>query len=255
MRPALVPPSPSLHAAVVPMSALNAPQNLSTHSRRSELREDQVVTFYARAYDFYSRFRNVIIAVFAGIVALGLLLVGLTVWRASQADEAESALAAAVGLYENGEYRAALDGTAGLPGLLEIADSYGSTDAGNLASFYAADALYRLGDYDAALEYFADFDKEENLLGASAYAGEAAVLETQGEFARAGERYRRAATFFPNVVASPQYLLNAGRAFELAGDRDEALEAYTMLQEEYPESALAAQAELYIARAQATPAS
>lgn len=233
------------------MSALNAPQPLSSSSRRHELREDQVVTFYARAYDFYSRFRNVVIGVFAGIIVLGLLLIGLFVWRASQADEAQELLAVAVGLYENGEYRTALDGTEGVPGLLEIADDYGSTDAGNLATFYAADALYRLGEFDQALAYFQDFDKDENYLGASAYAGEAAVYETQGEYGRAGERYRRAATFFPNEVAAPNYLLNAGRAFERANDYDAAHGAYTLLQDTYPDSAPASQAEVFIARVEA----
>src|SRR5690606_17436511 len=97
---------------------------------------------------------------------------------------------------------------------LEIADEYGSTDAGNLARFYAADALFRLGEYDRALEYFRKYDEDDGLIGASAIAGEAAIRENKGEYEAAGDLYRRAALHYENELRSPEYLLQAARAYE-----------------------------------------
>ena len=51
---------------------------------------------------------------------------------------------------QNADYALALDGDASAPGFAEVADKYGSTPAGNLASLYAASCALRLGDPDRA---------------------------------------------------------------------------------------------------------
>jgi tetratricopeptide (TPR) repeat protein len=111
--------------------------------------------------------------------------------------------------------------------------------------------LYNLGEYERALEHFQEFDRMEGFIGASAVAGEAAVYENLGEYERAANGYLDAARYFENMLASPRYLMDAGRAFEASGAYSEAQRAYEQILEDYPESNLAAQAEVYIARAQA----
>ena len=206
----------------------------------------------ARAIDFYENNRNLVYGIIAGIVVVALLAVGLAWNSARRNDEALERMATAVQRYEAGEYQAALDGDISFMGLLDIADEYGGTDAGNLAKFYAADALFRVGDLDRSLEYFRDFDKEADYLGASAFAGEAAIHEARDEFSRAGDLYMRAANVFESEITSPDYLLKAGRAYERGGEMDDAIAAYEQIQEEYPDSQAATGVTFHLARLEAS---
>jgi tetratricopeptide (TPR) repeat protein len=227
------------------MSTLNPPKKIS---RREELRQDQVVTVYARAWDFFDKNRMLVYGILAAIVLVAL---GAVAYGYYQSQRAQEALARSIRDYEQENYRLALDGTETAIGLLAVADEYGGTEAGNLARYYAADALFRLGELDEALRSFQAYEKGDDFLGASAYAGEAAVYESQGDFARAGELYERAATVREDQFMGPQYLLNAGRAYAEAGQYAEALAAYEMIREAYPESSLADGVDFYIARVEA----
>jgi tetratricopeptide (TPR) repeat protein len=151
-------------------------------------------------------------------------------------------------LYEANDYRVALDGGDGVVGLLEVADSYSGTKAGNLAHYYAADAYFQLGEYEQALTFFQRYAHAEDALGAGAYAGEAAINENMGNFAEAGDRYREAALVFENEFTSARYLESAGRNYEAAGDFDDAREVYELIKERFPESTQAQNVEMYMAR-------
>lgn len=230
------------------MSTLKPPKKIS---RRHELRQDQVITFYARAWDFVDKNRTLVWVLVGALVLVVALAVAYVFYQEAQEAEAQEALATPVRLYEEGNYRAALDGPEGQMGLIDVADEYGGTNAGNLARFYAADALYKLGEYDQALEYFQAFDLGDAYLEASALAGQAAIYENREEFARAGELYERAATRFESELTSPRYLLSAGRAYEAAGDLAAARAAYEALQEDFPDAPAAQNIEAYLARVEA----
>lgn len=230
------------------MSALNPPKKIS---KRQELRQDQVITFYAKAWDFFDKNRKLVYSILAGLVVVVLIAVGAAVYLNLQQREAQELLGGIISVYEQGDFRAALDGTEDRPGLLEIADEYGMTEAGNMATYYAADALFRLGEYDQALQYFQRFDKDENLIGASALAGEASIYESRGEYERAGNLFRQAALLFENEFTSSQYLLDAGRAYEKAGAFNQARAVYEEIRERFPESSVASGIDFYIARVDA----
>ncbi|NNF04820.1 MAG: tetratricopeptide repeat protein [Rhodothermales bacterium] len=230
------------------MSTLNPTRKVS---RRQELREDRVVTMSARAIDFYENNRNLVYGAVAAIVVVALLAVGLAWNSARRNDQALERMATAVQRYEAGAYQAALDGDISFTGLLDIADEYGGTDAGNLAKFYAADALFRVGDLERSLEYFREFDKQSDYLGASAFAGEAAIHESRDEFSRAGDLFMRAANVFESEITSPDYLLQAGRAYERAGEFDNAISAYERIKEDYPDTQAATSVDFHLARLQA----
>lgn len=227
------------------MSALKAPRHVS---RKHELREDTVITFYARALDFFDRQRKLVYGIIAGIVVVVLLVVGYVLYQNRQQERAVELLGSVVQLYEQGQYNEALNGVEGTTGLLEIADDFGGTDAGNLAAFYAADALFRLGEYDRSLEYFRAYDPDKSLIGASAIAGQAAIYEIKGDYKRAGDLYRRAALFFENELRSPEYLLQAGRAYEQAGAYGDAQKAYDEIVDRFPDSSVAQGIDFHLAR-------
>ena len=133
-------------------------------------------------------------------------------------------------------------------GLLAVADEYGGTAPATLAHFYAADALYRLGEYEEALEHFQAFDGDDAYLEASALAGEAAVHENLEDFARAGQLYEEAAERFESELTTPRFLFGAGRAYEAAGDYAAAEAAYEALKEGFPDAPAAQNVDAYLAR-------
>ncbi|HET6567551.1 MAG TPA: tetratricopeptide repeat protein [Rhodothermales bacterium] len=218
---------------------------------RQHLREDQVVTAYARAWVYFDEHRVLVYGMLAVLVLVIIAGAGYTVYLGKQQDKAEQLLAGPVQAYEANQFQVALEGQNARPGLLAIADEYGNTESGNLARFYAANALFHTGQYDKALTYFEEFEKDGDLLGASAIAGEAAVYEEKGDFSRAAELYRKAADFYENKLTTPQYLLNAARAYESAGEYQKALDLYSEIKEEYTDFASAGNIDVFIARAKA----
>lgn len=227
------------------MAKVKAPKKIS---KRHEMRQDAVITAYARAEGFYERNRQLVIG--AG-VALGVVIVLIAayfIYMNRQDAEARRLLGGIVAYYERGEYSQAVGGTPDRPGLREIADRYGRTNEGNLAKYYLADALFRLGQQDEALHYFERYRKGSDYLGASAYAGMAAIHEDQNDHTRAGDRYRDAARAYDNDVIAPIYLLNAARNYEQAGNFSRARQMYEAIRDEYPESQQAANVDIYLAR-------
>ena len=227
------------------MATLKAPKTLS---KRQELRKDAATTVFVKAQEFFYQNRTLIYGIVGGIVVVILAVVGYAFLQSQRGVQAQEELGGIILVYEKGDYRAALDGTDTATGLLTIIDDYGGSEAGNMARFYAADALFRLGEYDQALEFFQDFDGAADVVGASALAGEAAIHEIKGDDARAGDLYRRAALLVESELKSPDYLMNAGRAYENAGQYEDARDSYLLIQERFPESAQAQGLDFYLGR-------
>ncbi|GAB5519735.1 MAG: tetratricopeptide repeat protein [Rhodothermales bacterium] len=233
------------------MSTLTPPSKISQKQKKQELREDAIVTTYAKGLSFYDNNKNLIIA--AGVVVV-LLIAGFFGWSYMQGQKentAQAALSDAVRAYEAGNFQQALDGVNGAMGLAAVADEYGSTDAGNLAAFYAADANFQLGNYDAALDYYEDFDADANIVGASAIAGRADILMIQGNHAEAASLYERAASIYASDFTTPTYLVKAGEAHEAAGNYADAVDAYGTVLEDYADQAASLNVEVLLARAKA----
>ncbi len=230
------------------MAALKTPEKTS---RRQELRRNWLVQLYAWALLLYEENRQLVYGLGIGVLALILAVPGYVYYQQQQAEQANELLGQILPVYEQGNYDQALDGDGQRAGLLTIADDYGGTDAGNLATFYAATALYEQGEHDRALTYYQRFEKGSDFIGASAYAAEASIYETRGDMQTAGERYEQAAEQYQNKLTAPRYLLEAGKAYEEADNDAAAEEVYRRIQEEYPDSDQAEEVTRYLARVKA----
>ena len=228
------------------MAALKTPEKTS---RRKELRQNIFVDLYARALLFYDQYKRLAQGLGVALLVLILAIPGYIYYHQQQQAAANQQLGQILPVYEQGNYQQALDGRGERAGLLSIAEKYSSTSAGNLATFYAANALYQLEEYDRALTHLQQFEKGEDFIGASAYAAQAAIQENQGAFERAAGLYEQAASQYQNERTAPQYLLNAGQAYEEANQYGSAIEVYQRIREEYPDSDQASSAEQYLARA------
>ena len=123
------------------MAQINPPRTLTqSQSRHHELREDALATGASRGTEFYDDHKTTIIAVIVGVLVLALAIIGWRTWQANKSAEGQRLLCAILTEYEAGNYQVALDGTESAPGLLQIADEYGSTATGEQATFFAADA-------------------------------------------------------------------------------------------------------------------
>jgi tetratricopeptide (TPR) repeat protein len=228
-----------------------AVQTSERTSERQKARQNLLVTLYARTLLFFDENRNLAYGILAGLVLLGAGIAGYVYYQNQQAQQAQRALGQVVSTYEQGNYQVALDGTESTPGLIDISNQYGGTAAGNLATYYAADALYQTGQYDRALTFFQRFEKDDDVIGASAYAAQAAIHESRENYDRAGELYQQAATFYESDFTTPRYLLSAGRAYEQAGSYAAARSAYERIQNDYPDTPQAEDATRFLARIEA----
>ena len=221
------------------MAQINAPKPLTSPEQRAEERQDRFQTSVARSRSFFEENRTLVIGALVGVVALVLAIFAFTAMRSNQTAEAGEALGGILTAYESGDFETALAGTDTNPGLLDIADEYGSRTA---APFFAADALFQLGRYDEAAEYF-DMVDLGGLFGASAVAGRAAIHEMEGQHEEAAELYERAARAYEGPATTPGYFLDAGRAFQAAGDLSGAERAYQAILDDFedtPEATTAA---------------
>ncbi|MEM1117918.1 MAG: tetratricopeptide repeat protein [Bacteroidota bacterium] len=229
------------------MAQINPPKPLVAPTS-DDLREDNLTTAYARSSMFFDQYQTAIVGGGVTLIALVLGFFGWQWWQGERSAEGQQLLGAILTEYEVGNWQTALDGTDTAPGLLEIADQYGSTSTGEQATFFAADAYYNLGQYDEALALFEDYDGE-GLLGASALAGQAAIAEQQGDAAGAAALFERAAASFESPASAPGYLLDAARAHVAASDTEAALAALQTVLDDYAETPEAVQAELEMGRA------
>jgi tetratricopeptide (TPR) repeat protein len=230
------------------MTALKTPDKTS---RRQELRRNWLVQLYARALLLYEENRQLVYGLGIGVLALILAIPGYVYYQQRQAEQANELLGRILPVYEQGNYEQALNGNGQQAGLLTLADDYGGTDAGNLATFYAATALYEQGKYDRALTYYQRFEKNNDFIGASAYAAEASIYENRGDMQTAAERYEQAAEQYQNKLTAPRYLLEAGKAYEEARGFAAAEEVYRRIKQEYPDSDQAEEVDRFLARVKA----
>ena len=228
------------------MAQINPPRP-TTPSRRHALREDGLQTAVVEGEAFFEQHRTAIIA---GLVALVVIIAAVVGWRAYQANRSEQAqqlLGAVLNDYQAGNWQAALDGADGKPGLLEIADTYGSTPTGEQATFLAADALFQLGKTDEALARYEAYDGD-GLFEASALAGRAAITEAKGDAAAAAGLYDQAAAADPTLASAPGYLLDAARAHAAANQADEATASLQAILDDYADAPEAQTAQVELGR-------
>jgi len=146
-------------------------------------------------------------------------------------------------------YNLALNGADGKYGLLDIVDTYGNTNAGNLAKYMAGISYLKMRDYENAIEQLSNFSTDDEILGALAKGniGDAFSEINQPEDALA--YYIKAANFKSNDFTTPMYLLKAGNTAMDLGKYKKAEELFTKIKEKYPTSDEGKKADIYINRA------
>ena len=195
--------------------------------------------------DYFQQNRNIVLGVLGGIVLLVAGFFGYRYYVSTQDETAQIEMFPSVYQIEADSLKKALNGDGKNPGLLAVADNYGSTPGGNLAEFYAGVGLLKEGKYDDAIEHLKSFNSSDLLVQARAYALTGDAYMEKKSYDEAADYYRKAADYKPNKFFTPGYLLKLAIAHEQAKQNDKAIEAYNEVIEKYGQSAEAGSAKKY----------
>ncbi len=148
-------------------------------------------------------------------------------------------------------YNLSLQGGEGKYGFLDIIDTYGGTNAANLAHYYAGMAYLNTNRYREAIEQLDKFSSKDDILAPLAKGGIGDAFVQLGQNEDALKYYEEAASMRTNEFTTPRFLLKAGITAMALNQGDKALKHFKKIVEEYPKSAEAAKAEIYTGRAEA----
>jgi tetratricopeptide (TPR) repeat protein len=129
-----------------------------------------------------------------------------------------------------------LKGSEGKQGVIEIANQYSGTDAGNLANYYAGISYLNLGKYKEAIEYLEKFSSKDVMVSAIAKGAIGDAFAQRNQPKEALEYYIKAAQMNVNELTTPRYLMKAGQTAYLLGNKADALKYFTEIKEKYESS-------------------
>jgi tetratricopeptide (TPR) repeat protein len=142
-----------------------------------------------------------------------------------------------------------LNGDDGNSGALKFMTKYDGTDAANLCHYYAGAAYLSLKQFDKAVKYLKDFHTDAHQIQSRAYGmiGDAdAELKKNND---ALEYYRKAADVNDkDEFTSSEFLFRAGLFAETIGKKQEAIDLYKKIKNDYPTTDKAVNIDRYLAR-------
>jgi tetratricopeptide (TPR) repeat protein len=213
----------------------------------------------SRTEDFVAKNQKIIIG-FVGAIAL--LTVGYLAYQkfvvAPKQDEAANEMFVAQqnfqkatdGVASDSLYKLSLNGSEGKFGFVKIADEYSSTDAGNLANYYAGIAYLNIGKYTEAIDYLKKFKSDDIVLSALAKGAIGDAYSQSKQPKEALENYIKAAESNKNDYTTPRFLLKAGKTALEIGNKEEALKYFTDIKENFDGTPEAATIDVLIGLAQ-----
>jgi len=166
-----------------------------------------------------------------------------------QEQEATEQIFMAEHYFDTDSFNLALNGTGEYLGVLEIADEYSITKAGNLANYYAGMSYLHLGEFENAIEYLKKFNSDDEIVMTMAIAGIGDANMELGNTEDAISYYVKATERKPNKFVTPMMLMKLGLAYESTKNYAKALETYEKIQQEYSKSNEGRNIRKYIARA------
>jgi tetratricopeptide (TPR) repeat protein len=162
--------------------------------------------------------------------------------------EAQSQMFMAEKYFEQDSLKLALNGDGQYPGFLQIIDDYGMTKSARLAHYYAGIIYLNQGQYQSAIDHLNKFKTKNVMLAPMAKGAIGDAYMELGKTKEAAEQYLVAADTYKNDFTSPVFLQKAAWAYEVAGNKDAAIQQLEKIKTEYPRSAEARDVEKYLAK-------
>ncbi len=212
---------------------------MSKHNTKEELEHDALIDFINKSLTFFNANKTTILSVGVTLIVVVAVLFGYNYYSSNQESKAQILLAGAENFYSQGDYQTALNGDEAsyTAGFIEIATKYAGTNAGNLATYYAAVSSYKLDKNEDALSYIQNYKHVEGILGVGSLSFEGALLELNGSFDQAAQIYEKAASWDINDSTTPFNLYKAALAYKKAGNLEKTKALAAKIIQDYPNSA------------------
>lgn len=214
------------------------------------LRNDNEVVV-ERARDFWSRNGKIITIAALAVIVLGAAYLGYKyLVQGPKEQKAADALVVAEGYYRADSINVALNGDGVNAGFLKVISQYSGTKAGNLARFYAGSLLLKQGKFAEAAKHLSEFDTDSKMIQARAYKLLGDAYAEQGKNGDALAQYKKAAKHFTDdeVNASEYLFLAAYFADRVMKNKEESIELFEDLKEQFPRTERGFEAEKYLAQ-------
>ncbi len=209
----------------------------------------EVESALTRTEQFLESNQKLIAIVIGTVVLIVVGYLGLNKFYLEPRDkDAKDQMYEAQNYFEKDSFNLALNGDGNNLGFLDIIDTYGSTDAGNLAKYYAGVSYLHIGQFDNAIDYLKKFDTEDVLLGPISLGAQGDAQLELGKTDKALELYTKAYKLNENELTAPVYMLKAAELLENTNKTAEALKIYETIKQKYPESNEGKSIDKYIAR-------
>jgi len=217
---------------------------MSKGLKREDLEQDILIEYSSRFMYYYEQNKAKVIGAGVGLVLLVGLIIGFFIYSGQQETEAQNLLGIAEEQFMRGNFEVALYGDDDdlTLGFAQIANNYGRTNAGNLATYYAAVSEFELGNYEEALERIKKFDVPRGIVGVAPISLHAIILSELDRYEDAARMYVRAAEWNENSSTTPYNLMEAANAFREAGNNQRAREIAERIVNDYPNSQQATEA-------------
>lgn len=147
-------------------------------------------------------------------------------------------------------YTLALNGGEGKYGFLEIIENYGSTNAANLANYYAGFSYLNMKKYQEAINYLDDFKSEDEILAPLALGGIGDAFSQLDQVEEALGYYEKAVKIKSNDFTTPKFLLKAAVTAISLNKPEIAITYLERIKEEFPKSVEANQVDVHLGQAQ-----
>ena len=148
-------------------------------------------------------------------------------------------------------YNIALNGDNLNMGMLQIIDEFGGTDAANLAQYYSGIMYLKMNDYPNSIKYLSDFSSDDILLSSLATGSIGDAFSELNQFDDALDYYVKASKS-NNNYSSPMYLFKAGTIAMKLNKFKRAEEYFSIIKQDYPNSAEAKNIDAYISKSVAS---
>lgn len=191
----------------------------------------------AQSEAFVIKYKKQIIATaVAVVVVVGGFIAYIYGYSKPREDKAQELLGVVMQKYVmQQDFEKALKGEGKTMGLTKIAETYGSTDAGNLAAYEAGLCYYQLGKNSDAIKYLEKFSpKGDNTISAQALYALANCYANAKQLDKSVDTFKKAAKATNVPALAAEYLFQAATILQSQNKNDEALKIYQDIKASYP---------------------
>jgi len=221
-------------------------------AKKIDKTEERIVAVeeaFGKTEQFIEKNQKIIMIVVGAIILIVLGYFGFKrLYIAPREKEAQSQMFMAEKYFEMDSISKALKGDGNYLGFLDIIDQFGMTKPANLSHYYAGICYLKQGEYQKAIDQLNDFSSGDELVAPMAIGALGDANMELNKTEKAAQYYIQAADKRKNDLTSPMFLMKAGMAYEVLGNKDEALKVYTRIKNEFARTSEGRDIDKYISR-------